>query len=67
MFFHLQMSSFASLYALELEYGTKAYFNSGQVKLFKPYFLDKSLVNQLRPLEALYPDWKNKTWILSYP
>ena len=61
------MSTYACLFALEREYGIRAFLNPGQVEMLGNYFGSETYKKNFRNLEVDYPDWKNINWTLTYP
>ncbi len=57
------MSGYATLLALEREYGVKMYLRPVIAELLSKYFPAEKFPN----VEVEYPDWKQKNWVVSYP
>ncbi len=57
------MSSYATLLALEKEYGVKMFIRPQIAEFLGKYFPDKKFPR----IDTEYPDWERKNWIMTYP
>jgi len=57
------MSSYATLLALEKEYGVKMFIRPQIVEFLGKYFTDEKFPR----IDIEYPDWEGKNWIMTYP
>ncbi len=57
------MSGYATLLALEREYGVKMYLRPHVAELLKKYFPAGKFPN----IEEEYHDWQQKSWVSSWP
>ena len=62
-----QLSSFATLYALEKEYHFKGVLNPHQVGFLKNFLETEHFLDVMPNLADFCPQWNKEKWIKSYP
>jgi len=62
MKFLTQMSTFASLFAFEKEFGVRSFMLSNQAQILKNVFAETEISDNMKVLEDYLPNWKLFDW-----